>query len=335
LKESVYSNITRDPLIKLLHIIKDLVARHNKGSVKKSDFYQNIDILNIWYENKLNAYTELVKPYNRDLFEEVVGLMDSIENFCANYLDSFIKEIQNSNDKIENENILYVTSQTVLFLSKFLLFNVSYKVLKTNLEDSKKEFSAEYIIDTLVKKLEAKSVLLKYIPLRYIFLINNVYYVLSKIYQKPFSNYVSKDYSDQLSKKTKTYLEQYIAACWNKVDEITFNKKDNASLLEAISSNKVVKNITREGIKKKFAAFNEQMQVNLKLQQKVKIIDTSLEKMLVNENINYLAERYQEFYSQFNNSGFTKFRNKYIKYESAADVAQDLKMYFSDSVLFK
>jgi hypothetical protein len=322
-------------LVKLLHIVKDLVSRHNKGSIKKSDFYQNIDILNIWYENKLNAYMQLVKPFNQDLFIELAGLIDSIENFCANYIDSLIKDIQNSNDKVENENILPITSQTVLFLSKFLLFNVSYKVLKVNLENNSKEFSAEYVIDTLVKKLEAKSLLLKYIPLRYIFLINNVYFVLSKIYQKPFSNYVSKEYSDQLFKKIKTYLEYYIAACWSKVDEITFNKKDNEGILEQTQGSKVLKNITRETIKKKFATFNEQMNINLKLQQKVKIIDANLEKMLINENINYLAERYQEFYSQFNGSGFTKFRNKYIKYESSADVTQDLKMYFTDSVIYK
>jgi hypothetical protein len=335
LREMVYSSIIRDPIIKLTHILKDLVSKHSKGTVKKNDFYQNIDILNIWYESKLKAYMSLVQPYSSDLFAGIVSLFESIENFCATYIDNFMKEIQNNNDKIENENILNITSQTVLFLSKLLLFDISYKVIKSNLENSNKEFSAEYIIELLTKKLEAKSVLLKYIPMRYIFLINNVYFVLSKVYAKPFSTYISKDYSDSLFKKIKTYLEYYIAASWCKVDEITFNKKENESLVETVQNTKPIKNITRETIKKKFATFNEQMQINLKLQQRVKIVDPSLEKSLINENINYLAERYQAFYDIFNNSGFTKFRNKYIKYESAADVTQELKMYFSDSVLFK
>ena len=70
------------------------------------------------------------------------------------------------------------------------------------------------------------------------------------------------------------------------------------------------------------------MKVNLKFQQHVQIIDREIEQRLINENIKYLCKRYQEFYDKYNNTAFTKYRNKYIVYTNQGDVEQDLKLYF-------
>jgi len=77
------------------------------------------------------------------------------------------------------------------------------------------------------------------------------------------------------------------------------------------------------------------MKINLKFQQHIQIIDGSLEKMLISANMEHIAGRYEEFYNKFNNTGFTKFRNKYIVYNSSSDVSQDLKMYFMPDSIFR
>lgn len=78
--------------------------------------------------------------------------------------------------------------------------------------------------------------------------------------------------------------------------------------------------------------FNEQMKINLNFQKQIKIIDSTLEKNIIQNNIDYVSKRYQDFIDKYLKYDFTKFKNKYILYQSSSDVIQDLKMYFIDSI---
>ena len=60
----------------------------------------------------------------------------------------------------------------------------------------------------------------------------------------------------------------------------------------------------------------------------MQIIDSSLETKIINANIEYICERYKEFYEKYGMIAFTKFRNKYIIYSNESEVEQDLKLYF-------
>lgn len=77
------------------------------------------------------------------------------------------------------------------------------------------------------------------------------------------------------------------------------------------------------------------MKFNLKFQKQIKIIDSSLEKLIVQSNIDYIGAKYKDFYERFAKVDFTKFPNKYIIYNSPNDVVQDLKLYFIDSLTQK
>ena len=77
------------------------------------------------------------------------------------------------------------------------------------------------------------------------------------------------------------------------------------------------------------------MKLNLKFQKQIKIIDSSLEKILVQSNIDYITSKYKEFYDKFSLVDFTKYSQKYIIYHSTNDVITDLKMYFIDSLTQK
>ena len=77
------------------------------------------------------------------------------------------------------------------------------------------------------------------------------------------------------------------------------------------------------------------MKLKLKFQKQIKIIDSTLEKLLVQSNIDYISIKYQEFYERFSKVNFATNPQKYIIYQSVNDVLQDLKMYFIDSLIQK
>lgn len=327
LRETVYSEIIESPLERILSNLRELLAKHTKTNVKRLDFYQNFDILNIWYEKTNSAFQELVQKYNKGVYDKISSIIKLIENFCYQYMSDFVKDNLLLNEKIETENVLKTCNDTIFFLSHLLLFETAYHYIKNEFKSTDDKFSIENIIDSLLKKLEIKSSILekKYPPLKYIFLINNVYFIQSKIYQKPFNKYVSKSFADNLTKVIEKYISSYLESSWYKVLQVTFNEKDN---LVYEQDGKTLKNSSKEIVKKKFATFNETMKLNLKFQQQLQIIETSLEKKLIDSNIEYLTSKYEAMFDKFANSGFTKFKNKYIIYGSKNDVIQDLKLYF-------
>ena len=77
------------------------------------------------------------------------------------------------------------------------------------------------------------------------------------------------------------------------------------------------------------------MKNNQNMQRHIKIIDSNLEKSIIRDNIDFIASKYQTFFENFNNSGFTEFRDKYIVYKTKIEVEQDLKLYFSDALILK
>ena len=238
----------------------------------------------------------------------------------------------------------YKLIQTLFWLSKIIKFEKAYDMMVATFQVNEKEFSVDLTINILVQKLEHKSHHLekKYPPLKYIFLINNIYFVLSKIRQPILAKYVNKNLQNFLNDKIKDCVNSYLECTWKKVCSDTFNEKEYKTVLVYESDGKTLKNASREAIKKKFAVkfriiqnFNEEMKFNLKFQKQIKIIDSSLEKLLVQSNIDYISAKYQYFYEKFAKVDFTKFPNKYIIYNSPNDVVQDLKLYFIDSLTQK
>jgi hypothetical protein len=329
LKEMVYSNIIESPLEKIWQNLKDLLLRHTKTNVKRIDFYQNFDILNIWYEKTYSAYKTLVQKYNKDIFNNICSIIKMIESFCFKFIDDYIKDVMLLNEKIENENVLKICNDFIFFISNLVQFDIAYEFIKSEFEANGMKLEIEGLTVNLIKKLESKSSILekKYPPLKYIFLINNVYFIQSKVYNKPINKYVSKTFADSLTNYINSYIQGYLNASWTKVLEITFNEKEGG-VIQFESDGKTLKNSSKEIVKKKFATFNETMKINLKFQQQIQIIDVSLEKKLIEANIDFIVSRYASLYDRFCESGFTKFKNKYVLYSSANDVIQDLKFYF-------
>lgn len=77
------------------------------------------------------------------------------------------------------------------------------------------------------------------------------------------------------------------------------------------------------------------MKNNQNMQRHIKIIDSNLEKSIIQDNIDYIAPRYQLFYDKFCSAKFTQYRQKYLVYNNSNEVIQDLKLYFSDALILK
>jgi hypothetical protein len=121
LKNNVYAKIISAPLEMILQNLKELVNKHNKSNLKRIDFYQNIDTLNIWNEKIQHSYKNLVERYNKEIYQNINSIMEAIEAFCFNFVDNFMKDIINLNEKIENENVLKICNDTIFFLSNLLI----------------------------------------------------------------------------------------------------------------------------------------------------------------------------------------------------------------------
>ena len=120
---------------------------------------------------------------------------------------------------------------------------------------NEKEFSVNKTINTLIEKLEVKSNHLekKYLPLKFIFLINNIFFVLSKIKKADLFKYLDKNLPNLINDKIKHYTKSYLECTWKKVVTEALNEKENKSIIVYETDGKKLKNSCRELIKKKFS----------------------------------------------------------------------------------
>ena len=330
LKQKVLSGIIENPIEKIIQSIQDLNnlnKKYDSSSITSGffGFFHSLDILDIWVEKILKIYREIIQKYYKEKFDKINECIIFLGNFCNEYITNFYDKICILNyEKIESENVLNITNDTVFFITNLMNFKIGFKTLT---QSSDIDISPINFLTVLIEKIEEKSAILikKYPPLKYLLLINNIYYIILRFQSNEFEEYITKAFIDTLKEKIENYIQEYLKCTWNKIDECTFDDKE---VIVYENESKNLKATSKELIKKKFSVFNETMKVNLKFQQHIQIIDRSIEQRLIDENIKYLCKRYQEFYDKYNDTGFTRFRNKYIVYMNQGDVEQDLKLYF-------
>ena len=330
LRQKVLSGIIENPIEKVIQSIQDLNnlnKKYDSSSITSGffGFFHSLDILDIWVEKILKIYREIIQKYYKEKFDKINECIIFLGNFCNEYITNFYDKICILNyEKIESENVLNITNDTVFFITNLMNFKIGFKTLT---QSSDIDISPINFLTVLIEKIEEKSAILikKYPPLKYLLLINNIYYIILRFQSNEFEEYITKAFIDTLKEKIENYIQEYLKCTWNKIDECTFDDKE---VIVYENESKNLKATSKELIKKKFTVFNETMKVNLKFQQHIQIIDRSIEQRLIDENIKYLCKRYQEFYDKYNDTGFTRFRNKYIVYMNQGDVEQDLKLYF-------
>ena len=142
-----------------------------------------------------------------------------------------------------------------------------------------------------------------------ILLINNFFYIHSKIAKDPLDHFFDKEYFGKLKEKVNINSKDYLKNTWRKVIEITFNENNDIAYEKDTN---VLKATSKELIKKRFITFNEEMKINLKIQQHMQIIDKNIEKSMVKNNINFVCKRYRVVLEKYKNIKFTKNEDKII-----------------------
>ena len=239
-----------------------------------------------------------------------------------------------NDEKIENENLLNITTDTIDFLSALVMYNNAYQVIQKNLKENKEnnenkiDLSPRNFINILVNQIEEQSKILlkKYRPLKNILLINNYFYIHSKICQPPLSEFFDKNDFSKLKEKINSNSKEYLKNTWKKIAEITFSDKND--IIYEKETNEL-KATSKELIKKRFITFNEEMKINLQVQQHIQIIDKNIEMLMVKNNISYVCKRYQIILDRYKNINFSRNIDKIILYKDVQQIEQELKTYFS------
>ena len=331
-KVKIIRNIITPLIDKVILSLKDLISTQKKYDVSNItsisyDFYHHLDIMNSWIENTETIYINTLQRYHlNDMLNTITDSIQNVNEFCVYYINNYFKGISIlNNEKIENENILTITSNTIYFIENIISFpSIQQRIYSL----SNNNINNVSIVLNLIQALENKANVLdkKYPPLHYIFLMNNVQLIYSKIQKSEvLINEYSEEVLNEIDMKLKKYLNEYLKVSWMKVEEITFDDKD---VIAYENDNKTLKQTSKDLIKQKFSVFNDAMKINLKFQQNIQIVDRDLEKRIIEANIEYIVNRYMEVFEKYGGVVFTKFKEKYMVYTSQEDVEQDLKLYF-------
>lgn len=113
MKKNTYVDIIREPVNIIINNLRDMIVKHRKESLKRIDFFNIFDIINIWYLSINNSYKTYIEDFERTLFGEVTNCIRLIEGFAFTFLENFIKEINCTAEKPENENVMNINNQVI------------------------------------------------------------------------------------------------------------------------------------------------------------------------------------------------------------------------------
>ena len=338
LQEKILKEIMKQPLGQIITLFTKLISNHKRfdNSLAHSmpvEYFKNLDVIDLWVQQISPFYNNKIKISNPEEYKNINEFISQIKKFCSIYIKNFLDKVEKLNDEnIENENLLNITTDTIDFLSSLIMYNNAYSLiqqeLKQNKENNNIDLSPRNFILILVEQLEEKSKILlkRYRPLKNILLINNYFYIHSKISKQPLSEFFDKNDLSKIKEKINLNSKEYLKNTWKKIAEITFNDKNDIVYEKETNE---LKATSKELIKKRFITFNEEMKINLKVQQHIQIIDKNIEMLMIKNNISYVTKRYQIVLDRYKNVNFSRNVDKIILYKNTEQIEQELRTYFS------
>lgn len=330
IKQSCYSLIIDRAII----LLKDMLLEATKQNLSISLFFNFLDLLNSWEEALKNEFIEYVSTYSSNTYNLFNGVIEKINDIEREYIKKFLSDIETLNEKLENENILQLTTKMIYFISKITILDFIFTSKTANLV----YFTVNSYVKDYITILENKSVVFDktYSPLRWIFLINNIFFIYQKI--KTNQNLLKK-YSESegiigsLYEKIISYIDSYTLSCWGKVSDEIRNVK-----WEVKENGKTLKSNIKENVKKVFSLINETLNKHCKIQKYLKIIDSLLEKEIISKSSLFIKSEYNSFMEKYNAYKEMDENNviseKYVNL-SGVEIENEIKLFFSSYLINK
>ncbi|CAD5111361.1 DgyrCDS677 [Dimorphilus gyrociliatus] len=243
-------------------------------------------------------------------------------------LNDFIKSNQDRHALMPPDGTVHqMTSNIMIFLENLLINKESLLELFAS-KPSKEREAAHYLrnlISSLGLYLTNKSQTYTDPVLVIIFLLNNYNY-MSKALQKKNSKLqficqFDSDITQSFVQKCISYRQTY-ARSWDPVIQ-QISSDANRSF-----SPEKLKDRDRQLIKDKFSNFNKAFEDIYRIQKAYSVPDPELKDLLRTENQNRILPLYESFLRKYEDCGFTKNKEKYVKYR-VEDIKRSMSQFFS------
>lgn len=250
-------------------------------------------------ETKIQSVEKITELNSTELVVEIITRIRKISDYPVG-LDNLITRNYNIGEWLNVKLLKFITVYTSVIkndleepvlLSNFMsdLIDCIMINLEIKLRDLKKSTQGFYLIKN--------TVLIETIINR----LSNLYEILGTIGL------------DRLNKLKNRFLKLFLDD-WNYASYIIIRDMTQLTTLSATNQSNELSSKEKDSIKKLFETFNESFESAIKNYEKFNILDPNLKHYLVNEIKKLIMNAYFKLYDKYGNSGFTKNKTKYIKY---------------------
>ncbi|KAL7752873.1 exocyst complex component exo70 [Sorochytrium milnesiophthora] len=311
-------------------------VKRNTGKHDFLDIFLLFDVLENINKNRRDVADvfELVRSRS-DALQEMLAAWSAMAMKC---LPEFMEEVKHSSPKTStlppDGTVHELTTNTLGFLRRLLDYPETTEMMLNSLGEATWSSSAtDYlassaqggsarlmrrylveVLNALESNLENKSRQYKKSVLTTLFMLNNYQYLLKTILSHSrFSAMLGSDVEQRFEKQIKGYKNQYQDS-WKPVIEHLMD----VTVIQGGHIKTSMSNSERTNIKDRFKSFNDDFEDICKVQRTYVVPDADLRSALIREVKMFLLPMYDRFLSKYQNTEFSKHKDKYIRFDRPA-----------------
>ncbi|XP_015075810.1 exocyst complex component EXO70H1 [Solanum pennellii] len=298
INETCFSDVAKEGGMVLLKL-PEIVAK-----TKKSD--EKIFVLMDLHEAIAELLPEIESIFSFDSISSVklqaISLLNKLKISVSNILSDFELSIQRNSSKttVSGGGIHPLTISVSDYLASLASYNgvlsdiisesTSTKFSETYFESQTSEISSvsgkmAWIVLVLLCKLDSKAELYNDIALSYLFLANNIQFIIERVRGSTLSIILGEEWILNLERKVKLYTTKYENVAWNKVFMCLPQSLDPA--------------ISSDTIKEYFKRFNKSFEATYQRQKSWIVPDGTLRDEIKVSIARKLVPFYRDFYEYY------------------------------------
>lgn len=306
------SNILMNDLL-VLEIVE--LLEHFKLQFSEYDDINNYKV-GLSITKLYNVFRQLFKEYLKFIEARIHSAEKITELNSTEIVVELITKIRKASDYPDGLNLLISNYGIGEWLNiKLLKFITVYtSVIKNDIDEPQllSNFMSD-LIDCIMINLEIclkeyKKSTQGFFLIKNIILIETIVNRSQNLY-----NILGNIGIDRLNKLKNRFLKLFLDD-WNYASYIIIRDMTQLTTLNATHQSNELSNKEKDQIKKLFETFNESFEEALRNYEKFNILDPNLKQYLISEIKKLIINAYFKLYDKYGNSGFTKNKSKYVKY---------------------